>query len=148
MPKSYSSKSLCSRSGCKISVCAMVYRNSLLNFRVKHPTTWHCASAQLYLPQKPTRVFYRREETLLTIQYKTDIYNSGASIFFKIYLLSILTFLPILFSVLLAYYLYFISFLFPLFAPLILLIFRCFFVVLFLVLTCFSSLQENKRSGV
>jgi len=60
----------------------MVYRNSPLSFRVKHPTTWHCASAQLYLPQKPTRVFYRRDETLLTVRYRTDLYNSGASIFF------------------------------------------------------------------
>jgi len=112
VPKSHSSKTLCSRSGCKFSVCAMVYRNSPLNFRVKHPTIWRCASAQLYLPQKPTRVFYRRDEILLTIQYKTDLYNSGASVFF-IYLFSILPFLLILFSVLLAYFLYFISFLRP-----------------------------------
>jgi len=60
VPKSHSSETLCSRSGCKFSVCAVVYRNSPLNFRVKHPTTWQCASTQLYLPQKPTRVFYRR----------------------------------------------------------------------------------------
>lgn len=82
VPKSHSSETLCSRSGCKFSVCAVVYRNSPLNFRVKHPTTWQCASTQLYLPQKPTRVFYRRDETLLTIQYRRDLYNSGASFFF------------------------------------------------------------------
>ena len=124
MPKSHSSKTLCSRSGCKFSVCAMVYRNSPLNFRVKHPTIWRCASAQLYLPQKPTRVFYRRDEILLTIQYKTDLYNSGASVFFFFRFISS-PFSPfcLFYS---RSYLLISCILFPFFAPLILRIFRCF----------------------